>query len=579
MDRKIIKKKPKYSNTLIYSLKGLLLLLLGWNLQLHAPNSFFALIAKPKPSHKLSSTTPYIEEISYNQVLGITSPLVNHYMKWEMFEIPYLDPEVEGFEYVNYQSFTRQQFANIWIYPFSIHYKGQQLHPNKVNAILIGQDGSSAICEDEGDFKNCFYSNLRHFRNDFALWLSIETEEQKTFFSRILVTENPDLQINLPEKEYKFWAKLINRDKHKSIDNLSVVKPVFQTYDYLFKWGNWERFAHGPKGGRRVKLGIQDFKDWVGKQPYLYKDGEYVPFSMSINYWNRKKWGNNCRLYRKEEKASILASNECFKEMTQQIKVGDVLSIFIWIEGDFIKQLEKNSLQRLPGFMINDQYIQFSIPIEIVENSFNPFHAPLKLTTSTFGFQLNSSLNEQSIVKMDTHNPKNSALFDHYSNNQSADIIHISDFKTIRRVITHDDIYIPVEKIAHKKILPNKLFKVETFPEFYDFNIQPPLIKLRGLSTVLDKTTYPFSLFKNSKEGFEMYIGDEQVKLLQCTFTIIPKNGEALQYVTENFTRSDIRRRLRKLKPTTSLYFDKILFERKNGEKMVFPLATAMHLR
>ena len=159
------------------------------------------------------------------------------------------------------------------------------------------------------------------------------------------------------------------------------------------------------------------------------------------------------------------------------------------------------------------------------------------------------------------------------------EVIHVEDYKTIRRVITKDDIFIKPEDIGHTYTLPDKVFKTETFPEFYDFNIQPPLIKLKGLSTVLDKTTYSIADFYNSKEGFDIFLGEEKVKLLQVTFTVVPKEGKAIQYITNNFTRNDIQRRFNKIEAETSLYFDKILFERENGEKMVFPLTTALHLK
>ena len=299
---------------------------------------------------------------------------------------------------------------------------------------------------------------------------------------------------------------------------------------------------------------------------------------MNINYWNAKNW-SHCYISRRTEEAPLIMNNECFRELVENVKVGRTLSISLHIKGDFIKKLSPQSLSTLPGYILNDQYVSFSIPIEIVADNFNPTHAPLNLTTSTFSFQLNSSLGEQSIVKMDKNNPKNKSLFKHYSESESAEVVHIENYKTIRRVITENDIFIRPEDIGHTHTLPDKVFKTETFPEFYDFNIQQPLIKLKGLSTVLDKTTYDLATFRNSTEGFEFFLGDEKVKLLQVTLTVVPKKGKAIQYITNNFTRNDIQRRFNKIEPATSLYFDKILFERKNGEKMVFPLTTALHLK
>lgn len=578
MDRPIKKKKPDQApDWLIYSLKGLLLFLLFWNINKQFPDGYFAVTNKRISNHR-SSGAPYVEEISYNQLLSTTQPKLDHFMEWGATKIPYLDPEIEALEKDHFNVYSKKEFAKIWVDSFSLQYKGYILNPNKLNAIFLLPDSTSITCTEEGDFTDCFYATLQTLEQDFTLWLSIETEEENTFFTRIKVGQKELDQFVLKEEDQRFWKKLISRDKHKSIDNLTVVKPIFKNHEYIFKWGQWERHAHGPRGGRRVKIGIKEFKDWINHQPYLYKDQEYVPFSIYINHWNKKEW-NQCQITRRTKKAPLFAYNECFKNLVEKVKIGQTLSIFIIVKGDFIKTLSPNTLSALPGFIFNDQYIQSSIPIEIVADSFTPNHAPLKLTTSTFRFQLNSSLGDQSIVKMDKYHPKNESLFKHYSETESAKIIHVDNYKTIRRVITQDDIFITDKEIDKTYTLPDKVFKTETYPEFYDFNIQPPLIKLRGLSTVLDKTAYDLGDFKQSKEGFEFYIGTERVKLLQVNFIVVPKEGKAIQYITNNFTRNDIVRRLRKIKPETSLYFDKILFERANGEQMVFPLTTAMHLK
>ena len=597
MDKFIKKKKRKEApDWVINSLKAFLLFLLFWNLQKQFPNGLVAVSSHPIKARQVNPT-PYIEEISYNQLLSTTKPKINHFMEWGGAKIPFLDPEITAIDAVTYQVFSKAEFAKIWIDSFSIKYKGHVLRPNKINAIFISPDSTSLTCEEEVILTGCFYEHLRNHQTDFALWLSIETEEKKTFFTKIKVTENPDLAFVLNNETSRQWKKFINRDKHKSIDNLTVVKPLFKDNTYLFKWGNWERYAHGPRGGRRVKVGIKEFKSWINHTPFLYKDKsmeqfpswvnnppllnkdkEYVPFGMNINYWNAKSW-SHCYISRLTEEAPLIVNNECFREFVENVEVGRTLSISLHIKGGFIKKLSPQSLSSLPGYIVNDQYVYFSIPIEIVADNFNPTHAPLNLTTSTFSFQLNSSLGENSIVKMDKNNPKNNSLFKHYSESESAEVVHIENYKTIRRVITADDIFIKPTDIAHTYTLPDKVFKTETFPEFYDFNIQPPLIKLKGLSTVLDKTTYDLAQFQKSTAGFEIFLGEEQVKLLQVTFTVVPKEGKAVQYITNNFTRNDIQRRFSKIEPATSLYFDKILFERANGEKMVFPLTTALHLK
>ncbi|MEM6320686.1 MAG: hypothetical protein AAF960_23660 [Bacteroidota bacterium] len=579
MDRPIRRKRYHQAPAwLINALKGVLLLTLCWNVHQHWPVEETDLISRARLPNSKLLPTPYIEEITFSELLSTTQPKINHFLEWSGHKIPYTDPELAGDD-ILYQHFSNQEFSKIWSDNYVLQYKGYALAPNKISALFIRPDSSFVTCEDEGNFQLCFFPTLKKMKGDFVLWLCIETEQGKTYFTRINAGKTPNNQYVAKEEAQRFWKKLINRDKHRSIDNLTVAPPVFKNNDYLFQWGDWTRYAHGPRGGRRVKLGINDFKRWANHQPYLYKNGEFVPFGMSVNFWRTKKKREYCRISRKTQNAPPIATNECFKSMTEDIAVGDILTIFIFIEGEFVKSLSDQSLHALPGFVVNDEYIQFSIPIEIVEEDFNRFHAPLDLTTSTFSFQLNSATGRAPIVKIDTNNPKNKALKNHYTESKSANIIHISDFKTVKRVITDDDIYVKEEDIDRTITLTGKVFKTETFPEFYDFNIQKPLIQFRGLSTVLDKTTYPLSDFTSNRKLFKMKIGEEAVKILQLTFTVIPKNGKATRYITNRLNRFDINKRLRNLAPETSLYFENILFERKNGEQLVFPLTTALHLQ
>ncbi|MEM1122678.1 MAG: hypothetical protein AAGJ18_19700, partial [Bacteroidota bacterium] len=175
MDRLIKKRQPDHPDWLIYSLKGLLLFLLCWNIHQNLPKDYY--VAKHVESKISGYSTPHIEEISFTQLLSTTQPKVDHFLKWGGVKIPFTDPELMALDEIPYQHFTKNTFKNIWTDSFTLNYKGHILNPNKVNAIFVDSDGIVTQCEDEGTFKNCFHSNLRHHLTDFALWLSVETEE------------------------------------------------------------------------------------------------------------------------------------------------------------------------------------------------------------------------------------------------------------------------------------------------------------------------------------------------------------------------------------------------------------------
>ena len=576
MDRPIKKKKPDTPDWVINSLKGLLLLLLAWNIYQHFPKN-------SKPSFKTApyyDDNPKIEKIKYNELLSTTHPKIENYLlHWAKQEIPFMDPELMMDDASSAIQLTYRELKLLLKDSFSLQYKNHPLHIQKITTIFLNNENEPIFCENESGFGKCFQSGLLAYKNDFELWLAIETLEEKAFFSKIKISESNSFQLIKTEASLTFWKNIINKHKYKSVDNLNVVKPVFRHNDYLFQWGAWERYARGPRGGRPVKLSIEQFKNWAKHQPKLFKENEFIPFNVYIKLWNGKRERNNCWLRRSTLNESAIVTNDCFKKLAEKAKPGDIFSLFIYIKNDFLSQLSHETLQSFPSFVFNSQRVQMYIPVELSEEIPEPRHTPLKLTTSEYSFQLNTIPGQKASIKMDKYAPENSALLTHYETSQSAEIIHIPNFKTIRRVLTEADVYLDESEIGHTYTLTEKVYVTNTFPEFYDFPIFPPLIKSGGLSTVLDKTTYRLKDYQHKKPSFELYLGEEKAKILQFRLTIVPKKGKATRYITNKMNRYDIRKRLNRLQPETSLYFDDILFERANGEQMVFPLATAIHLK
>ena len=61
---------------------------------------------------------------------------------------------------------------------------------------------------------------------------------------------------------------------------------------------------------------------------------EFVPFSVSINHWNKKSW-NQCCFNRPTEEATLFAYNEDFRKIIKEVKVGHTLSIFFFVPKNF----------------------------------------------------------------------------------------------------------------------------------------------------------------------------------------------------------------------------------------------------
>lgn len=564
------KRTVKLPNWVMNLLKGGLIVVFLWQFYNHVPEGYWE-------EDKSTTEVIPIVTIEYSQLLGTTTPKTAHYLKWGDQTIHYLEPS-EDFSAPFYE-LSINKISELVDTEWELLYKGQPLDIININAILLAEEGLPIFCE--GKNRNCLLSNILQVPKPFELWLSIETVEAKRFFTKIRIG-TPNIRNNPAIEEAKtFWEKLIKKEKFKDIDDLTVAKPVFKSNRYLFKWGDWERYVDRSLTEPRIKMDTATFKKLLSNHiPSLYKENEFIPFGFGVGFWDRKRWDRSCYFTRKEQVAPIIDTYPCLETLTKEATVGDHISIFIYQEEDFLEQITGSEFTNgIPPFILNGRSVRLYIAIELVADPITPYKQSLDLSTSQFPFQLHNGLAEGSKVKMDTTLTKNKVLLDHYKTSGSAEVVHIPDYKTVRRVINKEDSFIDPFKIDKTHVLVNKVYAVHTFPEFYDFDILPPTITSRGLSTVLDKTCYWLEDYINYRDPFSIQLGAEQVKLLQTTITIIPKEGEVVKYVTDNPDRYDINAALDNISPETSIYFDEILFERTNGERLAFPLAVGLHLK
>jgi len=551
-------------------LKVGLILVFIWQFYNHIPEDYWE---KNTPT---AEATPLIT-IEYSELLGTTTPKPAHYLQWGDQTIHYLEPS-EDFSAPFYE-LSLSKVSELVDADWELLYKGQQLDIIHINAVILTEEGLPIICE--GMNRNCLLSNILQVPTPFELWLSLESIEAKSYFTKVRVGSlnihnNPAI-----EEAKAFWDKLIKKEKFKDIDDLTVAKPVFKSNRYLFKWGDWERYVDRSLTEPRIKMDTATFKDLLNHQiPYLYKENEFTSFVLSVGFWDRKRWDLSCNYFREEETPPIIDTYPCVERLVKEATVGDHMSIFIYQEEDFLEQITGTELTNgIPPFILNGRSVRLYLALELVADPITPYEQSLDLSTSQFSFQLHNGLVEGSKVKMDTTLKKNKDLLDHYQSSGSAEVVHIPNYQTVRRVINKEDHFIDPIKIDQTHVLVEEVYAVHTFPEFYDFDILPPTITSRGLSTVLDKTCYWLEDYINYRDPFSIQLGEEKVKLLQTTITIIPKEGEVVRYVTDNPDQYTINAYLDNLSPETSIYFDDILFERSNGERLAFPLAVGLHLK
>ncbi len=550
-------------------LKVLLIVVFIGQFIYHIPEGYVKTAFQPKP--------PPIEIIEYNQLqLGTLLPVLGDHIFWGDQLLPYQIADVKELD-KNYFEISNWKMSQLG-QDKSINYKGQLLELTKINAIFLKEGLSPIICEESADSASCFTSILGEIGDDYEVWLSLETE-QKQFFSKIKVGNSGTAAKTATEEVSIFWEQLIKKEKFKAIDKLAVEKPVFHFNNYLFQWGDWQRHLNKHKGESRIKIDLATFKKLLKTEyPKLYMDGEFVPFYFHVGFWDRKRWDLSCGMIIESETKDILTDFHCLEAQLESAKVGDHISVFIYPQESFLEKIAPDNLTGIPSFILNGRHTDLSVPLELVAEPIDPTNAPLSLKTSQFTFQLSDLPGQEAMARMDTTNAKNQTLLEHYQSSERTKVVHIPNFKTIRRLIGAHDNFLADTDIDHTYTLVDKVYSVHTYPEFYDFDVFPPLIQSRGLSAVLDRTTYPLKDYAHYRDPFLIMIGSEKVKLLQTNITIIPKEGPVIQYITDNPDRYDINARLDDLPPQSSIYFDQILFERSNGEQLAFPLAVAIHL-
>ncbi len=579
------KKTKEVPSWFLNWLKVLLILVFIGQFIYHIPEGYVQTAFQPKP--------PTIETIEYNQLqpeysqlgleyhqfqLGTLFPIVGDHLYWGGQLLPFQLPDAKELD-KNYFEISNWKMNQLGDTNKDITYKGQQLELKKINAIFLKEGLSPIICEERADSASCFSTVLSEIGDDYEVWLSLETE-QRQFFSKIKVGNSGTAAETATKEVRSFWKQLIKKEKFKDIDKLAVEKPIFHFNNYLFQWGDWQRHMNKHKGESRIKMDIATFKRLLkNSYPKLYTKGEFVPFYFQVGFWDRKRWDLTCRLYIDSEEGSILDDFYCLEAILKDAKVGDHVSVFLYHDQDFLDKIAPDNLTGVPSFILNGRRINLSLPLELIDAPIDPTHAPLNLKTSQFTFQLSDIAGEEAMVRMDTTHAKNQTLLQHYQSSGTTKIVHIPKFKTIRRLIGKHDNFLKATDIDHTYTLVDKVYAVHTFPEFYDFDVFPPLIQSRGLSAVLDRTTYPIKDYAHYRDPFQIMIGSEKVKLLQTNITIIPKEGPITRYITDNPDRFDINNRLDDLPPESSVYFDQILFERSNGEQLAFPLAVAIHLK
>jgi len=83
-----------------------------------------------------------------------------------------------------------------------------------------------------------------------------------------------------------------------------------------------------------------------------------------------------------EEHTSILQTFPCFEEVIDAVKAGDILSFYLYIEEDFLKDISPNRLTNVPDFILNGRKITAFFNIDIIAEPLRIFFSTKHLARS-----------------------------------------------------------------------------------------------------------------------------------------------------------------------------------------------------
>ena len=81
---------------------------------------------------------------------------------------------------------------------------------------------------------------------------------------------------------------------------------------------------------------------------------------------------------------------------------------------------------------------------------------------------------------------------------------------------------------------------------------------------------------KAENDELSFYINNEKVPLVQFEMIFVPKEGQALKYVSNSTDKKEIKKAIKKMDPRTSIFITDILIEFE-GETVLYPLTYVLN--
>ncbi len=464
----------------------------------------------------------------------------------------------------------------------TLFYSSREKELSKVGLAIIRKSGDPIVCVDKWEKRKCYDSTLAQLGKGDVLKIHFKTEKGKAFYAYLLIDDDMKNIESIVEQHQTTFEKDFKEFSYINLSRMDVAKPVFKRQVYTLEWGDYSAPINKKNGHTTGFLNLEpdDFLKSIKKEITVLKKDTRVDLS---DFNAKVMVGNNKTYFSEEDMLDLGIKMKNGAYYFDDSSVSTLLDIAQNELTIFITNFEN-----IEGASKIDNPISMFIRVKdnineskIKEVNPETSDEVLELTTGTPNrFQFVHKEGLRTLIKMDTTDQKYRWMYDQYKDGKQLDILHIPNFKTIKRVVNSDDEIIPKREISKVEVLGKRREKnIYFYPEYYEFEEKQIRLSWRGhYATLGDQITNLRDFKYTDKKELILEVGGKQMKILNVELLFIPKEGETVLFKTDRVDHPEINSAIRKMKPHTSVYLQHMLIEDSNGQAIHFPLTLVLNL-
>ena len=431
-----------------------------------------------------------------------------------------------------------------------------------INDILF----SSKDCDKAG-WKSCFSEQISKSRSGDFVSLFMRTSDGSGLVCQFYLDR-------ISSEEYLSFG-------NSQFDSLLFKYAVTTTskisspqYNYSFVWGSTQ-VPLELRGNPRIYGGTHTIKQSVleellnDKIHILSSDGEVISVQNAYliirrlqNDKPKKKWSTydfDC------------AYLDCALNVIEAKKILTELQDAVYSIRVFVDQHNQT-----------EEFVKVSFIDFIIENESNAWVPQYWISkpqdNEVFDFQFAYQEKEKTLVKLDKTNSKYQWIIEKYQNDPTVEVLDMPGFKTLQRAIYTKYDWGNNESIRTTEVLSKDYTNAYTLYEFYDVASTDVKLYWKGYEASYGPQTYCRDDFICADGTLDLKLGDQSVRIVRGDLVVLPESGPGYKFVFDDINTMEIVTALKNIPFHTNIFFEHLLIENDQGEKLRLPMKFAFHL-